>query len=78
MQKAGVARAWCQRQHEPGQVPAEMSDALSDDTIIDSSITCSCCGEQHVPSQQLHVAIFMVKDADGFCHVCTQLGRKHV
>jgi hypothetical protein len=78
MQKADIDHAWRQRQHAPGQVPTEMSDTLSDNAIIDSSITCSCCGEQLVPSQQLHMAVFMAKEADGFCHVCPQMGRKHI
>jgi hypothetical protein len=55
-----------------------MIDVLSDDVIIDSSITCSCRGAKHVTPQQLHVAMFMPKDAEEFVTVCAQLGRHHV
>ena len=75
MQKADLAHEL--RQHARGQVPAEMIDALSDDAISDSYITCSCCGEKQVTPQQLHVALFLANDADGFFNVCDQLGRKH-
>jgi hypothetical protein len=54
-----------------------MIDTLSDDAIIDAYITCACCGAQYVTPQQLQVAIFMAKDAEGFCNVCDQLGRHH-
>lgn len=77
MQTAALARALRQRQYALGQGSTAMIDALSDDAIIDAYITCACCGAQHVTPQQLQMAIFMTKDAEGFCNVCDQLGRHH-
>jgi hypothetical protein len=51
MQHAALAYALRQRQHAFGQVPDEMIEALSDDAIIDSYITCSCCGRKQVTPQ---------------------------
>lgn len=75
MHKADLAHALRQRQHALGEVPGEMIDALSDDAIIDSYITCSCCGEKQVTHRQLRKAIFMAKDADGFFNVCEKLAK---
>ena len=77
MQTAALAHALRQRQYARGQVLAAMIDALSDDAIIDAYITCACCGAQYVTPQHLQVAIFMAKDAEGFCNACDQLGRHH-
>ena len=75
MHKADLAHALRQRQHALGEVPGEMIESLSDDEIIDSYITCSCCGEKQVTHRQLRKAIFMAKDADGFFNVCEKLAR---
>jgi hypothetical protein len=48
MEKALLAQALRQRQHQFEQVPADMIDALSEDAIIDSSLTCAHCGEKQV------------------------------
>ena len=77
MQKDALAQDLRQRQHQLGQVPAEMIDALSDDAIIDSYITCSCCGEKQVTRRQLRKAMFLARDADGFFDVCDQFGKRH-
>lgn len=77
MQKDALAQDLRQRQHQLGQVPAEMIDALSDDAIIDSYITCSCCGEKQVTPRQLRKAIFLARDADGFFDACDQFGKTH-
>jgi hypothetical protein len=48
MLKTNLANALRQRQYELGEVSRKLIDALSDDQIIDSYITCSCCGEKQV------------------------------
>jgi len=75
MRKADLAHALRQRQHALREVPGEMIDALSDDAIIDSYTTCSCCGEKQVTRRQLRKAIFLAKDADDFFNVCEKLAR---
>ena len=75
MHKGDLAHALRQRQHALGEVPGEMIDTLSDDAIIDSYITCSCCGEKQVTRRQLRKAIFLAKDVDSFFHVCDQLAK---
>ena len=75
MHKADLAQELRKRQYALGEVPGEMIEALSDDEMIDSYITCSYCGEQQVTRRQLRKAIFMAKDADGFFNVCEKLAR---
>ena len=77
MQQADLAHALRQRQYAYGLVPPALIETIADEAIIDSYITCASCGEKQVTPQQLHVAIFLAKDADGFFTICDQLGRKH-
>lgn len=77
MQKDALAQDLRQRQHQLGQAPAEMIDALSDDAIIEAYITCACCGEKQVTGRQLRIAIFLARDADGFFAACDQFGTAH-
>jgi|RhiMetdeSRZDD1v2_1073273.scaffolds.fasta_scaffold719562_2 hypothetical protein len=77
MQHAALAYALRQRQHAFGQVPDEMIEALSDDAIIDSYITCSCCGRKQVTPQQLSLAIALATDTESFFTFCDQLSGHH-
>jgi hypothetical protein len=48
MLKNQLADELRQRQYKYGKVERKLIAVLSDDQIIDSYITCSCCGEKQV------------------------------
>ena len=70
MDKAQLAQALRQRQYTQGYLPRRMIDAVSDDDIIDSYITCSCCGEKQVTLQELETVIEQASDAYHFLTLC--------
>jgi hypothetical protein len=75
MQKHELATQLRHRQYNYGQVDRSTIDALSDDDIIDSYITCSCCGKIQVNEQQLQSAIEIATDADSFFQICDALSQ---
>ena len=77
MNSASLANELRQRQYALGEVPREMIDALTDAEMIDTYITCSCCGEQQVTPWQLRKAIFLADDADSFFDAVDALSRRH-
>lgn len=77
MQKTTLAQALRSRQYALSQVPAALLEALSDEEIIWSYITCSCCGEPLVSGTDLALAIWQATDADDFLTRCGQLDRGH-
>jgi hypothetical protein len=77
MTKNQLARELRQRQYALGEVERWMIDALSDDEIIDSYITCSCCGEKQVDPRQLATAITKARGADHFFRICNRLAKQH-
>ncbi|MCI0484994.1 MAG: hypothetical protein L0229_00060 [Blastocatellia bacterium] len=70
MQKHELAEQLRERQRKAKHVPVHLIDLLSDDAIIDSYITCSCCGEKQVDEQQLELAINSAKDSETFFEIC--------
>jgi hypothetical protein len=70
MDKHQLAQELRQRQYNKGLVPRRMIDALSDDDIIDSYITCSDCGEKQVEGQILENAIEAAHNSDQFFSLC--------
>ncbi len=70
MLKHVLAQQLRQRQYEQNLVPRSMVDALSDDEIIDTYITCSGCGEKQVTPEELVNAIAMADDAGMFFSIC--------
>lgn len=77
MQKHDLADKLRQRQYEYGHVERAVVAALSDDEIIDSYITCSCCGEREVESAQLPSVIAAAHDVDCFFELCQQQSVSH-
>jgi len=77
MQKAALAHELRQRQYVLAQVPTSMIDAMTDDQMIWSYTTCSCCGEAQVPPERLSLLIWRATDADHFFALCVQHGRTH-
>jgi hypothetical protein len=75
MDKARLAQALRQRQYTQGYIPRRMIDAVSDDDIIDSYITCSCCGEKQVTPQELETVIEQASDAYHFLTLCDEKAR---
>jgi hypothetical protein len=75
MDKAQLAQALRQRQYTYGYIPRRMIDAVSDEDIIDSYITCSCCGEKQVTPQELETAIEQASDAYHFLTLCDERAR---
>jgi hypothetical protein len=75
MNKAQLAQGLRQRQYAQGYIPRRMIDATSDEDIIDSYITCSCCGEKQVTPLELERAIEQASDAYHFLVLCDEKAR---
>jgi len=75
MDKHVLAQQLRQRQYTQGHLPRHLIDAVSDEDMIDSYITCSCCGEKQVTPQQLEVAIAQAHDASHFLTICDEQPR---
>jgi hypothetical protein len=76
MTKHQLARELRRRQYALGEVEWWMIDGLSDDEIIDSYITCSCCGEKQVDARQLETAIAKAHGAEHFFRICNRLAKQ--
>lgn len=75
MDKHLLAQQLRQRQYTHGRLPRHLIDSVSDDDIIESYITCSCCGEKQVTPQQLEAAIAQAHDAYHFLTICDEHAR---
>ena len=75
MSRHQLASQLRRRQYAFGEVERELIDALSDDQIIDSYITCSCCGEKQVDGRNLETAIAKARSADHFFRICDHLAK---
>jgi len=73
MEKHQLAQELRQRQYGAGLVERRLVDALSDDDIIDSYITCSHCGAKQVTARNLEIAIERAQSASHFLELCDQL-----
>jgi hypothetical protein len=77
MKKYELAKQLRQRQYDTGFVERHLVDALSIDQIIDSYITCNCCGEKQVNEKQLESVIHIAKNAGQFFQICDGMGKVH-
>lgn len=67
MNKSTLAQGLKQRLLQKGLVDKVTLCGISDDDIIDSYITCSCCGVKSVKSQgELNQLILSSKDVEHF------------
>lgn len=73
MLKSDLAEELRERQRLSGYISLVKINSLSDDEIIDSYITCSCCGEKQVDGSGLQTAIFMAKNSESFFNICDQM-----
>lgn len=72
-----LAGALRRRQYTAGRVPKETIDALSDQAIVLSYITCSHCGRQEVPFEWVVENVGKVQSADGFFQMLEHKGHVH-
>ena len=77
MKASALAQQLRERQYAQAIIPRELIDALPDDDIIDSYVTCSGCGEKVVTEAQLPIAIKKARDAAHFIQIVDRLGRNH-
>ena len=75
MLKTDLANGLRQRQYRAGYVNKELVDSLTDDQIIDSYITCSCCGEKQVELDQLPRIILDAQNVEQFFKICDTMSR---
>lgn len=75
MLKKELATELRQRQYKLGQVGRDLIDVCSDEQIIDSYITCSCCGEKQVDANQLPQIITDTKNVDQFFTACDVIAK---
>jgi hypothetical protein len=73
MEKHQLAQALRQRQYHLALIEKRIIDEISDDEIIESSITCSDCGEKQVTPQELTTAIKLSASADQFFDLCESI-----
>ena len=80
MEKHKLATLLRNRQHKLGVARKEIIDSISDDAIIGSYITCSCCGEKQVNEEELVTAIEESTSDDSFFDICDRFAalRSHV
>lgn len=70
MKKHQLARILRQRQHQLGLLETHVIDAISDNELIDSYITCSDCGEKQVTPAELATAIDFASTVEQFLDLC--------
>jgi hypothetical protein len=75
MDKQTLAQQLRERQYACGYIPRHFVDAISDEEIIDSYITCSCCGEKQVSPEQQGTAIEQARDTNHFLEICNEQAR---
>ena len=75
MDKHLLAQQLRQRQYAHGHLPRHLIDTVSDEDMLDSYITCSCCGEKQVTSRQLEMAVAQARDAYHFLLLCDEQAR---
>lgn len=73
MKKSDLAEGLRERQRKIKLVPKYVIDSTLDDDIIDSYITCSCCGKKLVNSNVLEASIDAAKDVDHFFHILDEV-----
>ena len=73
MEKHQLAQALRQRQYHLALIEKQLIDAVPDDALIDSYITCSDCGEKQVAPQELTTAIELAASADQFFDLCESM-----
>lgn len=76
MTKEKLAYELKKRQYKLGNVPKKVIDGLSNDSIIDSYIKCSCCEERLVNEIELIQAINMANDVEHFFNICDEFNSK--
>jgi hypothetical protein len=77
MKASELAQQLRERQYAKGLIPRELVDALPDDAIISSYITCHECGHKQLTEAQLPLAIEQARDADHFFDICDNLSKNH-
>jgi hypothetical protein len=78
MEKYRLAQDLRKRQYKAGLIDRRIVEALSDDDIIDSYITCSCCGEKQVQEPQLTAVIARAANTDEFFDLCETVAKLQV
>jgi hypothetical protein len=74
MKHAELAKQLRQRQYIAGIAPREMIDSLSDSQIIDTYITCSCCGVKQInDTTLLKKIITKANSVDEFFDACDEV-----
>ena len=78
MEISALAQELRERQYNFGEAPRELIDRLSDMDIIDSYITCSCCGVKQIDDiELLELVIAESHNADCFFSKCDKFSQLH-
>lgn len=77
MTKTSLAKCLRARQLTKGLVSPELLEAISDDALILSYVTCSCCGNVQVTTTQLRGVIERATDDENFLAICDSYGPLH-
>ena len=66
MHKLDLAKQLRHRQLKLGTVPPALIHSLTDEAVIDSYITCSCCQKREVTAEELAPIIAKAANAGNF------------
>lgn len=77
MLKSRLASELRLRQIKLGKVSQQVVCALTDDEIIQSYTTCSCCGQKQIDGEPLVSAIEKANDANHFFALCDEHATKN-
>lgn len=72
MTRQQLARQLRECQFEWGAIPRQILYVLTDDQIIESYVTCSCCGERIASDDDLAAAINDASDSEDFLEWCDE------
>jgi hypothetical protein len=73
MEKHQLAQELRQRQYRLDLLDRRLIEAISDDEIIDTYITCSDCGEKQVTIQELKTVIRLAVTVQQFFDFCDRM-----
>ena len=70
MEKQQLAKELRKRLAKKGLVERPLLDSITDEQIIESYLTCSCCGKKQVTDQEVATALQFAANADQFFAIC--------
>ena len=78
MDRTALANEMRAAQKKLGKVPVKILDLCTDEDMIDSYVTCSCCNQKLAEGSDLDYAISTATNKDHFMDIVHRIGQvKH-